>query len=91
MIHYERKKNRLLDVGGLYDSRYEHDSCGFGFIANINNIASHEIVHKALEIVGNLDHRGAVGADPLAGDGAGILIQQPHRFHQSGIHGQYLD
>ena len=91
MIHYERKKNRLLNERGLYDSRYEHDSCGFGFIANINNIASHEIVHKALEIVGNLDHRGAVGADPLAGDGAGILIQQPHRFHRKmfdkeGIH-----
>ncbi len=65
---------------GLYDSDNEHENCGFGFIANIKNDPKHEIVHQALEIVHNLDHRGAIGADPLAGDGAGILIQIPHDF-----------
>ena len=65
---------------GLYDPKNEHENCGFGFIANIKNEPKHEIVHQALEIVHNLDHRGAVGADPLAGDGAGILIQIPDQF-----------
>mgnify|MGYP003318019833 CR=1 FL=1 len=65
---------------GLYDPNNEHENCGFGFLANINNEPKHEIVHQALEIVHNLDHRGAVGADPLAGDGAGILIQIPDEF-----------
>ena len=65
---------------GLYNPKDEKDACGFGFIANIDNIAKHEIIHQALEIVHNLDHRGAVGADPLAGDGAGILIQIPNEF-----------
>ena len=65
---------------GLYDPKNEHENCGFGFIANIKNEPKHEIVHQALEIVHNLDHRGAVGSDPLAGDGAGILIQIPDLF-----------
>ena len=65
---------------GLYDPKNEHENCGFGFIANIKNEPKHEIVHQALEIVHNLDHRGAVGSDPLAGDGAGILIQVPDLF-----------
>ena len=64
----------------MYDPDNEHENCGFGFIANIKNEPKHEIVHQALEIVHNLDHRGAIGADPLAGDGAGILIQIPHDF-----------
>ncbi len=62
---------------GLYDSRNEHDSCGVGFVAHIKGAKSHAIVSQALEILKNLDHRGAVGADPLLGDGAGILIQTP--------------
>ncbi|MDC1209935.1 glutamate synthase large subunit, partial [Pseudomonadota bacterium] len=65
---------------GLYNPKNEHENCGFGFIANIKNEPKHEIVHQALEIVHNLDHRGAVGSDPLAGDGAGILIQIPDLF-----------
>ena len=65
---------------GMYDPRNEHDACGFGFIADIHNKPRHEIVHQALQIVHNLDHRGAVGADPMAGDGAGILIQHPDAF-----------
>ena len=62
---------------GLYDSRNEHDACGVGFVAHIKGAKSHGIVSQALEILKNLDHRGAVGADPLLGDGAGILIQLP--------------
>ncbi len=63
---------------GLYDPRHEHDSCGVGFVANIKGRKSQEVVACGLEILVNLDHRGAVGADPLVGDGAGILIQIPH-------------
>ncbi|MFM9937202.1 MAG: glutamate synthase large subunit [Novosphingobium sp.] len=64
-------------VQGLYDPRNEHDACGVGFVAHIKGIKSHGIIEQALEILRNLDHRGAVGADPLLGDGAGILIQLP--------------
>jgi glutamate synthase (NADPH/NADH) large chain len=62
---------------GLYDPRNEHDACGVGFVAHIKNTKSHDIVARGLRILCNLEHRGAVGADPLAGDGAGILIQIP--------------
>jgi glutamate synthase (NADPH/NADH) large chain len=62
---------------GLYDARHEHDSCGVGFVANIKGRKSQEVVACGLEILKNLDHRGAVGADPLVGDGAGCLIQIP--------------
>ena len=62
---------------GLYDPRNEHDSCGVGFVVNIKGRKSHDIVHRGLQILVNLDHRGAVGADPLVGDGAGCLIQIP--------------
>src|SRR5215472_4505223 len=62
---------------GLYDPRNEHDSCGIGFVANIRGRKSHDIIARGLQILVNLDHRGAVGADPLVGDGAGCLIQMP--------------
>jgi glutamate synthase (NADPH/NADH) large chain len=62
---------------GLYDPRNEHDSCGVGFVANIKGRKSQEVISAGLEILVNLDHRGAVGADPLVGDGAGCLIQIP--------------
>jgi len=65
---------------GLYDPVNEHDACGVGFIAHIKGIKSHAIVRQGLQILDNLTHRGAVGADPLAGDGAGILIQIPDQF-----------
>src|SRR5271166_256149 len=67
----------LPDRQGLYDPRNEHDSCGIGFVANIKGRKSHDIIERGLEILVNLDHRGAVGADPLVGDGAGCLIQMP--------------
>lgn len=65
---------------GLYDPQNEHDSCGVGFVANIKGKKSHRIIRQGLEILDNLAHRGAVGADPLAGDGAGILLQLPDEF-----------
>lgn len=68
---------------GLYESKFEHDACGLGFVASVKGIPSHEIVQQALMILQNLDHRGAVGADPLLGDGAGILIQIPDQFFRT--------
>ena len=65
---------------GLYDPRYEHESCGAGFVVNIKGHASHDIVDQALTILENLAHRGAVGSEYNTGDGAGILIQMPHEF-----------
>ena len=65
---------------GLYDPRNEHDACGLGFIAHIKGRKSHAIVEQGLKILKNLTHRGATGADPLQGDGAGILIQLPDAF-----------
>ena len=65
---------------GLFDPTLEKDSCGVGFIADIKGRKSHKIVEDALTILVNLEHRGAVGADPRAGDGAGILVQTPHKF-----------
>jgi glutamate synthase (ferredoxin) len=68
---------------GLYDPWFEHDSCGVGFLANIKGQRSHQIILDALQILRNLNHRGACGCEPNTGDGAGILIQLPHRFFQS--------
>ena len=65
---------------GLYDPRHEHDSCGVGFVADLKGARSHDIIAKGLQILENLTHRGAVGADPLVGDGAGLLSQIPHEF-----------
>ncbi|MDZ4791755.1 MAG: glutamate synthase large subunit [Hyphomicrobiales bacterium] len=68
---------------GLYHPDHEHDACGLGFVANLKNKKSHGIIEKGLRILSNLEHRGAVGADPKAGDGAGILIQTPHDFMEA--------
>src|SRR6188768_4203008 len=65
---------------GLYDPRYEHDACGVGFVAHIKGHRSHDIVRKALQVLINLEHRGACGSEANTGDGAGILIQMPDRF-----------
>jgi len=64
----------------LYDPAKEHDSCGVGFVADMKNRKSHDILEKGLQILVNLDHRGAVGADPCLGDGCGVLTQIPHAF-----------
>ena len=65
---------------GLYHPSYEHDACGLGLVAHIKGEKSHRIIQDGLKILLNLEHRGATGADPLAGDGAGILVQIPHQF-----------
>jgi len=65
---------------GLYDPQFEHDSCGVGFVCHLKGQASHKIVSDALLMLENMDHRGAVGAEPDAGDGAGILVRTPDRF-----------
>ncbi|WP_420391916.1 glutamate synthase large subunit [Acuticoccus sp.] len=65
---------------GLYRADREHDACGVGFIADINNVPRHDIIERGLEVLVNLTHRGAVGADPEMGDGAGLLVQLPHRL-----------
>ena len=68
---------------GLYDPAYEHDNCGVVFIANIKGRKSHSIVKRGIEILCNLTHRGAVGADPLEGDGAGLMIQMPDDYYRA--------
>lgn len=65
---------------GLYDSREEHDACGIGFYANMNNGRSHDIVEKSLEMLRRLDHRGGIGADGMTGDGAGIMTEIPFDY-----------
>ncbi|MDY7573358.1 glutamate synthase-related protein [Actimicrobium sp. CCI2.3] len=71
-----------MQAQGLYDPSNEHDACGVGFIAHIKGNKSHSIVEQGLLILKNLDHRGAVGADKLMGDGAGILIQVPDQYYR---------
>ncbi|MCG2585124.1 glutamate synthase-related protein [Massilia sp. TS11] len=71
-----------MNAQGLYDPSNEHDACGVGFVAHIKGQKSHSIIEQGLLILKNLDHRGAVGADALMGDGAGILIQIPDQFYR---------
>ncbi len=71
-----------LEQHGLYSSAQEHDACGLGFVAHIKGEKRHDIVTQALKILENIDHRGAVGADKLMGDGAGILIQIPDALYR---------
>jgi glutamate synthase (NADPH) large chain len=77
-----------LQEHGLYSSAHEHDACGVGFVAHIKGAKSHDIVKNALKILENLDHRGAVGADKLMGDGAGILIQLPDALYREEMAAQ---
>ena len=75
-------EQKHLQQQGLYDPANEHDACGVGFVAHIKGDKRHDIVTQALKILENIDHRGAVGADPLMGDGAGILIQLPDALYR---------
>ena len=77
-----------LQDNGLYSASQEHDACGVGFVAHIKGTKSHDIVQNALKILENLDHRGAVGADKLMGDGAGILIQLPDALYREEMAAQ---
>jgi glutamate synthase (ferredoxin) len=81
----KRKENREPQTGfparqGLYDPQFEHESCGVGFVVNIKGRKSHGTIQQALQVLLNLDHRGACGCEYNTGDGAGILIQPPHEF-----------
>ena len=76
---------------GLYDPKNEHDACGIGFVVHIKGQKSNKIITQALEVLCNLDHRGARGSEPETGDGAGILMQIPHRFFQSACEGIGID
>ncbi|MEO7117239.1 MAG: glutamate synthase central domain-containing protein, partial [Caldimonas sp.] len=78
----------LASTRGLYSPSHEHDACGVGFVAHIAGQKSHAIVQQGLKILENLNHRGAVGADPLMGDGAGILIQIPDDFYRAEMAAQ---
>ncbi|MBN2831112.1 MAG: hypothetical protein JXL82_02385 [Candidatus Omnitrophica bacterium] len=90
MENYIDRTNKFPDFQGLYDPRFEHDSCGVGFVCDILGRRSNGIINQGLGVLKRLSHRGAVGADPKTGDGAGILIQIPHEFlnkaaQESGI------
>ena len=80
VIDATARKSLRPRAGGLFDPRREHDACGVGFIVNLKNRPSQKIVQNGLRILENLEHRGAVGADPLMGDGAGIMVQIPDLF-----------
>src|SRR5438552_10474124 len=73
-------RTRAPGKQGLYDPQFEHEACGVGFVVNIKGRKSHAIIQQALEVLLNLDHRGACGCEANTGDGAGILIQPPHDF-----------
>ena len=86
-----RQEIQTFAAGGLYDPTQEHDACGVGFVAHIKGQKAHSIVAQGLKILENLDHRGAVGADALMGDGAGILIQIPDEFFRAEMAKQGVD
>jgi glutamate synthase (NADPH/NADH) large chain len=81
----------LPGAQGLYDPRNEHDACGVGFIAQMKGLKSHKIIEDGLSMLENLTHRGAVGADPLVGDGAGVLVQIPDRLFREEMAKQGVD
>ncbi len=75
-----RVRNGLPEAQGLYHPSLEHDACGIGFVASVKGNKSHDIIVKGIQVLINLTHRGACGCDPETGDGAGVLIQIPHKF-----------
>jgi glutamate synthase domain-containing protein 2/glutamate synthase domain-containing protein 1/glutamate synthase domain-containing protein 3 len=72
-------------AGGLYDPRFEHDACGVGMVARLDNVATHEVISRSITALENLEHRGASGADACTGDGAGILMQMPDELLRSAV------
>jgi glutamate synthase (NADPH/NADH) large chain len=85
----QREQHQRTD--GLYRPALARDSCGIGFVADIKGRKSHRIVEQGLTVLRNLTHRGAVGADPLAGDGAGLLLQIPDGFFRAEMAAQGVD
>ena len=86
---YNKDYTPRLSTDGLYDPSFEHEACGVGLVANIKGRKSHSIIEQGLEVLINLGHRGASGADPETGDGAGLIMQMPHEFvsHEFGALG----
>ena len=87
----KEEARREAALKGLYRPDFEHDACGVGAVVSIKGKASHKVIEDALLILHNLDHRGAVGADPLCGDGAGILIQIPDAFYRKEMRAQGVE
>ncbi len=83
--HSPQPRRRPTAPVGLYDPAFEHDSCGVAFVARLNGVASHETLRRAVTALENLEHRGAAGADPLTGDGAGMLLQLPDEFFRAVV------
>jgi glutamate synthase domain-containing protein 1 len=82
-LSHPQRRTRPTEPVGLYDPAFEHDSCGVAFVARLNREPSHETLERALRALENLEHRGAAGADPLTGDGAGMLLQLPDEFFRA--------
>ncbi len=82
-------RRRPTEPVGLYDPSFEHDACGVAFVARLDAVPSHETVQRGIAALENLEHRGAAGADPKTGDGAGILLQMPDELFR-GIVGNEL-
>jgi len=80
LMNHQPVASGLPEAQGLYDPLNEHDSCGIGFVASVKGHKSHDIIVKGIQVLVNLTHRGACGCDPETGDGAGVLIQIPHKF-----------
>ena len=93
MSHAAQIQSEIKDLAenGLYRPANEKDACGLGFVAHIKGHKAHNIVQQGLKILENLDHRGAVGADALMGDGAGILIQIPDEYYREEMAKQGID
>src|SRR5712692_9751322 len=86
MMSHPKSPNGLPPAQGLYDPAHEHDACGIGFVASVSGQKSHDIITKGIQVLLNLTHRGACGCDPETGDGAGVLIQVPHKFFARECH-----
>ena len=80
MSSYNKDYTPHLSTDGLYSPEFEHEACGVGLVANVKGKKSHRVIEQGLEVLINLGHRGAAGADPETGDGAGIMVQMPHEF-----------
>ena len=80
MSSYNKDYTPQLSTDGLYSPEFEHEACGVGLVANVKGRKSHRVIEQGLEVLINLGHRGASGADPETGDGAGIMVQMPHEF-----------
>ena len=78
--HHSDLSQENKEQDGLYHPSFEHDSCGIGFVANLNGSKSRNVVQGAITMLENMEHRGGQGAEPTSGDGAGILVQIPHKF-----------